>query len=126
MSKKNQQSRREFLSTTIKASALLGLPSIVPASVFGRFAPSNRINVAAIGNGRIGRSHDMPGVWQYDFAQLMAVCDLDSMRAADGKKLVNEYYSKRDGKDYDGVKLYTDYRELLQNKDIDAVLISTP
>ncbi|GAB2834940.1 Gfo/Idh/MocA family protein [Ferruginibacter profundus] len=124
--KRNPQSRRKFLSTTIKASALLAFPSIVPASVFGKNAPSSRINVAAIGTGRIGRTHDMPGVWQYDYAQLVAVCDLDSVRAADGKKLVNEYYSKRDGKDFDGVKMYTDYRELLQNKDIDAVLISTP
>jgi predicted dehydrogenase len=126
MKKKNQHSRREFLSNTIKASALLAFPSIVPSSVFGRLAPSNRINVAAIGNGRIGRTHDMPGVLQYDYAQLMAVCDLDSLRAADGKKLVNEYYSKKTDKEYDGVKVYTDYRELLQNKDIDAVLISTP
>jgi predicted dehydrogenase len=120
------QSRREFLSNSIKASALLALPSIVPASVFGKNAPSNRINVAAIGTGRISRGHDMPGVWRHDFAQIVAVCDLDSKRAAEGKTLVNEYYSKRDGKPFDGVKVYTDYRELLQNKDIDAVLISTP
>ena len=123
-------SRRNFIGNTVKAalgtSVAMGFPSIVPASVFGKFAPSNRINVAAIGNGRIGRSHDMPGVWQYDYAQLMAVCDVDSLRAEDGKKLVNEYYSKRDGKPFDGVKVYTDYRALLQNKDIDAVLISTP
>jgi predicted dehydrogenase len=121
-----KQTRREFLNTTIKASALFAFPSIVPASVFGKKAPSNRINVAAIGTGRISRGHDIPGVWQYDYAQLMAVCDVDSMRAEDGKKLVNEYYTKRDGKLFDGVKVYTDYRELLQNKDIDAVLISTP
>src|SRR5687768_4224298 len=126
MMKKNKQSRREFLSNTIKASALLAIPSIVPASVFGRKAPGNRINVAAIGTGRISRGHDMPGVWRNEYAQLVAVCDLDSIRAEEGKKLVNEYYTKRDGKPYDGVKLYTDYRELLQNKDIDAVLISTP
>lgn len=124
--KKRKQSRREFLSNSIKASALLALPSIVPASVFGKNAPSNRINIGAIGTGRISRGHDMPGVWRHDFAQIVAVCDLDSKRAAEGKTLVNEYYSKRDGKPFDGVKVYTDYRELLQNKDIDAVLISTP
>ena len=132
MKKKKESaiSRRDFIGNTVKAalgtSVAMSFPSIVPASVFGKFAPSNRINVAAIGNGRIGRSHDMPGVWQYDYAQLMAVCDVDSLRAEDGKKLVNEYYSKRDGKSFDGVKVYTDYHELLQNKDIDAVLISTP
>ena len=124
--KKSKQSRREFISTTIKASAMLAIPSIVPASVFGKNAPSNRINVAAIGTGRISRGHDMPGVWRKDYAQLMAVCDLDTVRAEEGKKLVNDFYTKRDGKPFDGVKVYTDYRELLLNKDIDAVIISTP
>lgn len=123
-------SRRKFIGQSVKASLgtgiALGFPSIVPASVFGRFAPSNRINVAAIGVGRISRGHDMPGVWKHDFARVMAVCDVDSRRAADGKSLVNEYYSKKEGKPYDAVKVYTDYRELLLNKDIDAVLISTP
>ena len=124
--KKRKQSRREFLSNSIKTAAIFALPSIVPSSVFGKNAPSNRINVAAIGTGRISRGHDMPGAWQHDYAQLIAVCDLDSKRAAEGKQLVNDYYTKRDGKPFDGVKAYTDYRELLQNKDIDAVLISTP
>ncbi len=68
---KRKQSRRAFLGNSLKASALLAFPSIVPISVFGKNAPSNRINVAAIGSGRIARIHDMPGVWQYDYAQLM-------------------------------------------------------
>ncbi|MEO5562262.1 MAG: Gfo/Idh/MocA family oxidoreductase [Chitinophagaceae bacterium] len=128
--KRSTVSRREFLSNSMKTaigtSIALSFPSIVPASVFGKNAPSNRLNVAAIGAGRISRIHDMPGVWRYDYAQLMAVCDLDSRRAEDGKKLINDYYTKRDNKPFDGVKVYTDYRELLKNKDIDAVLISTP
>jgi predicted dehydrogenase len=123
-------SRRRFIQTTAKAAALsslaLSFPTIVPASVFGKKAPSNRINVGAIGNGRISRGHDMPGVWRSDFAQVVAVCDLDTKRAAEGKALVNEYYTKKNGKPFDGVKEYHDYRELLSNKDIDAVLISTP
>ncbi|HCL06336.1 MAG TPA: oxidoreductase [Chitinophagaceae bacterium] len=123
---KRKQSRRAFLGDSLKASAVLAFPSIVPISVFGKHAPSNRINVAAIGCGRIARIHDIPGVWQYDYAQLMAVCDLDSKRADEGKKLVNDYYTRKNGSPYNGVKMYTDYRELLQNKDIDAVLISTP
>ena len=120
-------SRRKFLHhSTIASVALSGIPSIVPASVFGKNAPSNRINVGAIGNGRISRGHDMPGVWKHDFAQIMAVCDLDSKRVGEAKDLVNNYYTKKTGKPFDGVKTYTDYRELLQNKDIDAVIISTP
>lgn len=123
-------SRRKFLETSVKATAFstlaLGIPSIVPSSVFGKNAPSNRINIGAIGTGRISRGHDLPGVWKYDFAQVVAVCDVDKKRTAEGKTLVNEYYTKRDGKPFDGVKEYYDYRELINNKDIDAVIISTP
>ena len=123
-------SRRKFLETSVKATAFstlaLGIPSIVPSSVFGKNAPSNRINIGAIGTGRISRGHDLPGVWKYDFAQVVAICDVDTKRAAEGKTLINEYYTKRDGKPFDGVKEYHDYRELINNKDIDAVIISTP
>lgn len=130
MSKTNI-SRRKFISTSAKAAlassaVLSGFPSIVPASVFGKNAPSNRINIGAIGTGRISRIHDMPGVWQYDHAQVMAVCDLDTKRVEDAKKLVNDYYTTKNGKPFDGVKTYTNYRELLANKDVDAVLVSTP
>src|SRR3989442_3610251 len=123
-------SRRDFMKTAatgaVASIAASGFPTIVPASVLQEHAPSNRINVGAIGTGRISREHDLPGVWRYDSAQIIAVCDLDSKRVEDAKKLVNGYYSKKTGKPYDGVTGYGDYRELLQNKDIDAVLISTP
>ena len=127
---KTSLSRRAFIEKSLKGAAastlMLGIPTLVPASVFGKNAPSNRINIGAIGNGRISRGHDLPGVLKYDFAQVTAVCDLDTKRAADGKKLVNDYYSKKNGKPYNGVKEYHDFRELVKNKDIDAVLISTP
>lgn len=124
--KKSSLSRRKFIQSSAMASVALGIPSIVPASVFGKYAPSNRINVGAIGTGRISRGHDMPGIWKHEFAQIVAVCDLDSNRAKEAKELVNGYYTKKNGKPYDGTKTYTDYRELLQNKDVDAVVISTP
>jgi predicted dehydrogenase len=128
---KNALNRRNFLKTTAKgviatSLAITGFPTIVPASVLGKNAPSNRINIGAIGTGRISRDHDMPGTMQHEIANIMAVCDLDTKRAEDARKLVNAYYSKKTGKAYDGVAVYHDYRELLQNKDIDAVLISTP
>src|SRR5258708_491346 len=119
-------SRRGFLKNSVGAAAAIGFPTIVPASVFGEFSPSNRINVGAIGVGRISRGHDLPGIWQFDQAHIMAVCDLDSNRVEEGKLLINEYYGKKTGKPHDGVTGYHDYRELLANKDIDAVVISTP
>jgi predicted dehydrogenase len=124
-------SRRGFIQSAVKggvASAIVlqGFPSIVPASVFGSLAPSNQIIVGAIGNGRISRGHDLPGVLRYENARVVAVCDLDSKRVDDAKKLVNDFYSKKTGKPYDGVTGYGNYRDLLKNKDIDAVVISTP
>lgn len=126
--KTSANSRRSFLkkSALLSSMVITGFPSIVPSSVFGQHAPSNRINVGAIGTGRISRTHDMPGVWSKANGLVMAVCDLDSKRADEAKLLVNNYYSDKTGKTYDGVKVYYDYRELLLNKDIDAVLISTP
>jgi predicted dehydrogenase len=123
--------RRRFLATTgkgvVASSVVAGFPAIVPASVFGATAPSKRINVGAIGTGRISRGHDMPGIWQYDTARIMAVCDLDQQRVDDARALVNGHYGKQAGKPYEGVRsTYTNYRDLLANKDVDAVVISTP
>jgi predicted dehydrogenase len=128
--KKLGAGRREFLKAAgkgaVASSVLAGFPAIVPSSVFGGTSPSNRINVGQIGAGRIARVHDLPGVWRYEKARVMAVCDLDTKRVEDGKKLINDAYAKQTGKPYDGVATYTDYRDLLANKDVDAVVISTP
>jgi predicted dehydrogenase len=118
---------KNALKGTVAATLpLSGFPTIVPASVLGKNAPSNQINVGAIGNGRISRDHDMPGVLKSSHGRIVAVCDIDSKRVQAAKTLVNDFYTKKNGKPYDGVKTYDDYRELLNNKDIDAVLISTP
>ena len=80
MKKQVEVSRRNFQRTSLEAAAAVGFPTIVPASVFGQRAPSNRINAGAIGVKRISRVHDLPGIWQYDDARIMAVCDLDANR----------------------------------------------
>ena len=123
-------SRRRFLASAgqaaVASSVVAGFPAIVPSSVFGATSPSNRINVGAIGAGRISRGHDLPGIWKHEMARIMAACDLDSKRVDEAKVLLNGQYSKQTGKPYDGVTGYADYRELLANRDIDAVVISTP
>src|SRR5450631_999989 len=126
MKKIGEVSRRSFLKTSVGVAAAAGFPTILPSSVFGQMAPSNRINIGAIGVGRISRVHDLPGIWQYDDARIMAVCDLDANRVEAGKALINGIYAKKTGKDYDGVTGYHNYHELLADKDIDAVVISTP
>lgn len=119
--------RRHFLRNTVAGAAgTMILPTIVPSSVFGKNAPSNKINIAQIGCGRIARGHDLAETMEYDVARVIAVCDVDRNRMADGKKLVEDFYSKKLGEKYMDVKMYEDYREMLLNKDIDAVMISTP
>lgn len=125
MNKKNpekESSRRKFLKNSLKGAvgtlALTNFPTIVPAHVVsGPLAPSNRINVGCIGNGRISRDHDMPGVWKHDAARIIAVCDLDKNRLQSAQKLVTDYYTKKTGQASDAVKMYDDYRELLNNKE---------
>lgn len=133
--KEKQINRRKFLTDSAKASVAtaiaLNFPTIVPASVFGKNAPSNRINVASIGCGRISITHDMTEIARYGGARIMAVCDLDKKRADAGPQAVKNNYikaSKENGGltgDWD-IKVYYDYKELLLNKDIDAVHISLP
>jgi len=119
-------SKRGLIKAGLATAVAAGFPAIVPSTVFGQYAPSKRINVGAIGNGRISRGHDMPEVLKYDRARIMAVCDVDTHRREEGKQLVNDFYAKKTGKPYDGVISYADYHELLSNKDIDAVIVSTP
>ena len=120
--------RSTFLKkTAATAAGAFIVPTIVPSTVFGRNAPSNKIHVGQIGCGRIARDHDMPGVMQYDMARMVAVSDVDSKRMEDGKLLVENYYSQKAGsKKALDVKMYSDYREMLLDKNIDAVVISTP
>jgi len=120
--------RRKFIGKTVLGTAaMVGFPNIVPASVLGKDAPSNKINIGQIGCGRIARSHDLPETMRHNKAKIMAVCDLDSNRTKDAKVLVDKFYKEKIGKsNYNGTEMYDDHRELLLNKDIDAVIISTP
>jgi predicted dehydrogenase len=117
---KKDLSRRSILKSSLGAAAVAGFPAIVPSTVFGQNAPSNRINVGAIGVGRISRGHDLPAIQKVPYARVVAVCDLDANRVEQGQTLVNGFYS------VNSTKGYHDYRELLANKEIDAVVISTP
>ncbi len=120
--------RRNFINkTAMGTAAMVGFPTIVPAHVLGKDAPSNKINIGQIGCGRIARDHDIHDTIRFESARYVAVCDVDSKRVANAKVLVDSYYKEKTGKEkYMDTKMYGDYREMLLNKDIDAVVISTP
>ena len=120
--------RRNFLKNTVATTAgAIIIPSIVPSSVFGKNAPSNKINIGQIGCGRIARDHDTAATLKYDQARIIAVSDVDSNRMEDSKKRIETYYNEKLGSDNAvDVKMYGDYKDMLADKNIDAVLISTP
>jgi predicted dehydrogenase len=119
-------SRRDFLRTSAAAGAGLAFPAIVPASVFGADAPSERITVGCIGVGRMGTG-DMREALGFKQVQVVAVCDLDLRRLKIAQRTVESTYAKRNpGGDYRGCAAHGDFRELVARPDIDAVQIAVP
>ena len=130
--------RRNFLQRTAAgAVATLGTPWVVPPTVFGALAPSNRINVGCIGTGNMGFV-DLQGLMHQDDTQIVAVCDVNrgsygyktatQFRGREpARKRVDNYYAgkKRSGI-YKGCDMYNDFRELVARDDIDAVSVTTP
>src|SRR5690625_3522224 len=126
--KRSRMSRREYLKTSLMgAGGMIVAPSIVPSTVFGKSAPSEKINIGQIGFGRIARAHDLPLTMDNDIARVVAVSDVDIHRARDGKQFIEQYYAEEKGKkNYVNVDFYQDYHEMLEDPEIDAVIISTP
>jgi myo-inositol 2-dehydrogenase / D-chiro-inositol 1-dehydrogenase len=110
-------SRRQFIRT---AAASVALPWIIPSSVLGAAAPSNRINIGFIGLGTHGTEWNlMDYLKRYD-ARVVMVCDVDGHRMRRAKNLVDARYDNED------CAMSKDFRDVLGRKDIDAVMISTP
>lgn len=113
-------------NATLGAAGTLVIPTVLPCSVFGSSAPSNRINMAVIGCGRQSVTPNIPQLLASKHAQLVGVCDVDAWRLANAVKQVNDEYSKQKGTTYNGCKAFDDYRKVMQSKEIDAVMISLP
>lgn len=116
-------SRRSFLRGAASAGAAVGVPTIVPSSVFGARAPSNRIAIGCIGVGRMGMG-DMKAFLRFGEVQVVAVCDVDAARAAAARGTVQRHYRQK--KRPAACDACGDFRELIARGDIDAVSIVTP
>jgi len=122
----NKPTRRHFLRNSAAATAALLTPTILPASVFGDQAPSERINVGCIGVGRMGRG-DLREALGFKQVRVVAVCDVDAKRLNNAKQMVEAWYAERTASGtYTGCTPYQDFRDLLERHDIDAVQIATP
>ena len=129
--------RRAFLKGVATTAVAAGAPSIVPRSVFGAHAPSNRINVGIIGLGTRGIP-DMKLFMHNDDVQIRAICDVNSastgyrdetvvMGREPGLRVVTDYYaSRRRSGTFRGVDAGTDFREIIGRDDVDAVALVVP
>lgn len=118
--------RRGFLKRVAGAAVMMGLPSIVPASVFGAGAPSERIVLGFIGCGKQSQ-HLMRCFLGSPGTQVVAACDVDKLKLERSSKgIVERHYADRKDGSYKGCDAYGDFRDLLVRTDIDAVVISTP
>lgn len=104
-------SRRNFLKTSLLGGAAL---TIVPSSVIaglGHRAPSDKLNIAAVGVGGIG----FLNLSQLSQENVVALCDVDWD------------YAQKAFRRWSNAARYNDFREMLdREKGIDAVLVATP
>lgn len=115
--------RRSFLKSTLAAGVA---PLLLPTRLWAaETAPNARLNLGFIGIGKQMRGL-MSGFLAKENVQGVAVCDVDTTRRNDGKKQVEDFYTKKNDASFKGCQTYTDFRELLARKDIDAVVIATP
>lgn len=105
-------SRRSFLQKSVAATAAI---TIAPSSILGKShgytAPSDKLNIAAIGIGGVGKRN----LRYMSTENIVALCDVDW----DYAKPVFDTYPK--------AKKYWDYRKMYDEmgKSIDAILVAT-
>lgn len=109
--------RRNFIKSAAAAGATF---TILPGSLFGRNAPSKRVNIAMIGVGRQGIQANLSTFLGMENVRVVAVCDVDSLRLKYAKGIVDGAYGDS------SCKVYGDFREAIEMPGLDAVMISTP
>ncbi len=108
-------SRRRFLKASAAAGLFAGMPTIVPSSVLGKDAPSNRIVAACIGVGAQG-GNNLKNFLGAQGVQIAAVCDCD-------RKHLENALHVAGLKTADGTK---DFRQIIARDDVDVIINSTP
>lgn len=96
-------------------AAAIGFPMVVPSTVFGQNAPSNRITIGCIGVGGMGTAN-MRAFLNQPGAQMTAVCDVDANHLRNALRIAGLPESA-------GCR---DFREIIARRDIDAVVVCTP
>lgn len=106
-----QTNRREFIRTTTAGG--LGLWVAAGHMPSRADSPNNKLNIAIVGVGGMGRGHVDDGEVKKE--NVVALCDIDE-KSLDGASKIHP-----------NAKRYNDFREMFdKQKDIDAVICATP
>jgi len=105
--------RRNFISSAVAVTAgITVVPSQVFGKAFGHTAPSDKLNIAGIGVGGMGRRN----LANMKTENIVALCDVDWR------------YAGKTFKDYPKARQYKDWRVMFDEmgKSIDAIMVATP
>jgi predicted dehydrogenase len=101
-------------------------PNVFPSGLFGKSAPSNRLNVGLVGNGLICSSH-IGTLLGRDDCRIVAVSDVWRTKAVKARdRIEKSYAADKDKGTYKGVDIYAKYEDLVARDDIDVVFVTTP
>ena len=104
MPKSNLPSRRQFLASTSLCAA--AVPLLLPSRVWSAepdAKPNERITFGYIGVGKQGR-HLLNSFLPHADVQVVAVADVDTTRRLHHKKLVEDFYTTKQDKDFQGLR----------------------
>ena len=100
--------RRSFLKQASIASAPFILPSHIWAAK-GNASPNNRVNIAIIGPGKMGRTHAHKLI-RNPRVQITGFAEIADVRTEHTKDLIEKHYSKyTPGDSWKGLKITNDY-----------------
>lgn len=108
----NNQSRRKFIKNATVAAGFSIVSSNVLGKTLGHVAPSDKLNIAGIGVGGMGRRN----LANMNTENIVALCDVDWG------------YAQKTFDDYPKAKRFKDWREMFDQMgtSIDAVMVATP
>lgn len=107
-----ENSRRNFIKNTALITGFSIVSNTVLGKKFGHIAPSDKLNIAGIGVGGMGRRN----LSNMKTENIVALCDVDWK------------YAQKTFNDYPNAKKFKDWRVMFDQigKDIDAVMVATP
>jgi predicted dehydrogenase len=114
---KSKITRRKFMKVS---ASTIAAPLILPSSLFGKNAPSNRVNLALIGCG--GRTEILVdhNFATFDDVRIVAAVDPFKHRRDNMAEKLNKRYGQK------VCKPFRNFRDIINRDDIDGIIIATP